>query len=359
MILLDSSKTLQQLVNDNSNGLGKIVPISGEVHEVLNGEYELEFKVSTDNEHFDDIQVGGLLKVKAGETEGWQIFRIYEISKPFNKICTVKGQHISYDLNKCVVRPFTSTGAVNTVNALKSNAINLNGFDITTNITNTTTEFKLEIPRYFRECLGGWDGSFLDSFKCEYEYDNLTVRALTQRGTNSYVRIAYGKNLTDFKQDEKGTNIYTSVIGYAKNGETVTVGNVYDKISSTTKRIKIVDFSKNYDNDNPATVESLTTDARNYANENPIEIPEVNLDIAFVPLYQTEEYKNLAYEPLSMGDTVFVDYTLLGVSASARVVERTWDIVYERYKSIILGNEKPTMNTAIKSIVDTEIKNRG
>lgn len=358
MILLDSTKTISSLVNDNTNGLGKIGIINGFIFEELNGQYEIEFQISTDDDHFNEINVGSLVKEVAGETEGEQIFRIYDISKPFNRICTVKGQHISYDLDKIVVRPFTSTGANNTIQALNNNMINRNGFTFSTDITNTTSVFKLEIPKYARESLGGWEGSILDTFRCEYEFDNLNIRVLNRRGTNSNVRIAYGKNLTNFEQNESCVNVYSSVVGYANVNDTVTMGNVYDKVTTTEKKILLVDFSNKYDNDNLPTVASLTTDAQNYAQNNSIEVPSVNIDISFVPLYQTEEYKNLAYEPLSLGDSVFVDYSLLGVSANARVVSRKWDIVYKRYIEINLGSEKANLNTAIKSIVDTEIKNK-
>ncbi|MBR3003992.1 MAG: phage tail protein, partial [Lachnospiraceae bacterium] len=67
----------------------------------------------------------------------------------------------------------------------------------------------------FRECLGGWEGSVLDVFRCEYEWDNLTVKMYARRGADNGVRIAYGKNLTDFVQEQNNENVYDGVYGYA------------------------------------------------------------------------------------------------------------------------------------------------
>lgn len=353
MIILDNTKSLITLLNDPSNGLGKPSIISGYVYEELNGEYEIQFDISTEDEHFNDINVGSIVREIAGPDDDWQMFRIYEISKPFNRICTVKGQHISYDLNKAVVLPFTSVGAVNTINALTSNAINLSDFAFETTITDTTTSFSIDKPMYLRECIG----KIIETFNAEVMWSDLVVSLLKQRSKNSGVRVAYGKNLTNFKQDESIANVYTSVLGYAKVGDQITVGNVYDKVQTSPQRIKIVDFSKKYDEDTPPTTQSLTNDASQYAQSNNIEIPEVNLEISFIPLYQTEEYKNLNYEPIDLGDTLTVDYSLLGVSANARVISRKWDIVYKRYLSLDLGNAKPNLNTAVMSIVNDKLNN--
>lgn len=69
MIILDDTKSLSTLATDSSNGLGSIQPISGIVHEELNGVYELEFEVSSKEKRFSELHVGGIVKVKAGLTE--------------------------------------------------------------------------------------------------------------------------------------------------------------------------------------------------------------------------------------------------------------------------------------------------
>ena len=346
--IMDTTKTLNALVTDNTNGLGQITPIEAIVTEELNGIYEASISVSATDKHFGDLSVGGILKMPVNEAGNEQLFRINAITKPMNGICTLECSHISYDLNKVAVKPFTSTGAVATKNAMMSNMIGSYPFTMTTDMTNTTSKFTLDIPRSFRECLGGYEGSLLDVFRGEYEYDNLTVKMLAHRGSDNGVRISYGKNLTDFSQDEQMDNVYTSVLGYAVVNDQTYTGNVYHKVQATYPKVMIVDFSSDYETDATPTTAELTAKAQAYAEANDIEVPKVNMEISFVPLYQTEEYKNIApLERVSLGDTVHVYFEKLNVEASARVIRTEWNVLLNRYESVELGKAKANLNTII------------
>lgn len=348
--ILDHTKTLDLLVDDATNGLGQFEANSCTITEELNGIYEAEIEMLATDKHFNELSVGGLLQLEVNEAKDKQIFRIYYISKPINQVVQIKAQHITYDLNKIPVKPFTATGAVNAKNGMINNIIGTYPFTMTTDITNTTSVFTLDIPRSFRECLGGYEGSLLDTFRGEYEWDNLTVKMLAHRGSDNNVRISYGKNLTDFTQEENIENVYTSVLGYAVVNEQTYTGNVYHKIQSAYPKVKIVDFSSDYETTTPTTAD-LTQKAQSYAENNDIEIPNVNLSISFVPLYQTEEYKNIApLERVSLGDTVHVYFDKLGVEASARVIKTVWNGNLGRYDSIELGNAKANLNTVLNEV---------
>lgn len=355
--IMDTSKTLEALVNDRTNGLGQIQPINAFVTEELNGVYEAELSVASTDKHFNDLSVGGILKMPVNEAGNEQLFRINAITKPMNSICTLECSHISYDLNKVAVKPFTATGSVSAANGMVSNIIGSYPFTMTTNINNTTSKFTLDIPRSFRECLGGYEGSLLDVFRGEYEYDNLTVKMLAHRGTDNGVRISYGKNLTDFVQDEQMDNVFTSVLGYAVVDDVSYTGNVYHKVQSAYPKVMIVDFSADYETGTVPTVADLTAKARAYAEANDIEVPNVNMEISFVPLYQTEEYKNIApLERVSLGDTVHVYFEKLGVEASARVIRTEWNVLLNRYESVELGEAKANLNTIINEATQ-QVKN--
>lgn len=360
--ILDDSKILSQLVGDNTNGIGQFQPLTAFVTEELNGIYEAEITMLDTDKHYPDLHVDGILEIQAKEetNNSNQLFRIYYISKPINGVITIKAAHITYDLNKVAVRPFSATGAVNTKNGMLSNIIGSYPFTMTTDIVNNTSYFSLDVPRSFRECLGGYEGSILDVFRCEYEWDNLNVGMLAHRGTDNGVRIAYGKNLTDINQEENIENVYTAVLGYAKKTiddvERTVVGNVYTKVQATYPRVLIVDFSQDYFDSDP-TVEGLTQKAQDYATNNPIEVPNVNITVSFVPLYQTEEYKNIApLERVSLGDTVHVFFEKLGIETSARVVKTVWNVNLKKYDSVELGSIKSTLSSVIDSSLN-QIKN--
>lgn len=352
--ILDHTKPLAELVNDQSNGLGYIEQISGSIEEGLNGIYEGEVQVLVTDKHFADLFVGGYLLIELDEVRGKQIFEIYHIGKDINGVVTLKVQHITYKLSKAAVKPFTATGAVAAKNGMLENLVGSYPFTMTTDIVNETSKFTLDRPRSFRECLGGYEGSLLDVFRGEYEWDNLTVKMLAKRGSDNGVRISYGKNLTDFKQEENNQNTYTAVLGYAVVNETTYTGEVYYKIQSALPKVKIVDFSSDYEGEDVPTTTDLTAKARSYAESNDIEVPSVNLTIAFIPLWQTEEYKNIApLERVNLGDTVHVYFEKLDVEASARVISTTWNINLKKYDKVELGNAKANMNTVINQIQET------
>lgn len=355
MIILDDSKSLSVLASDTSNGLGQIGCINPLVTENLNGSYELEFDIAISEKYFPLLKVGGLLKCRNNTSD--QMFRIYFISKAINGVVNVKAQHITYDLSGVVVKPFTATGAVSAKNGMLSNVIGTTPFTMTTDITNTTSVFTLDIPRSFRECLGGYEGSLLDVFRGEYEWDNLSVNMLAHRGADNGVRIAYGKNLTDFTQEENNENVFDAVYGYALVDEVFYApSGIYNKTGASQPKVKVVDFSSKYDSGNVPTPSDLYNDAQTYATNNDIEVPSVNIKISFVPLWQTEEYKGiLPLERVSLGDTVHVFFEKLNVEATARVIKTVWNVNLDRYEEIELGSAKANLNTVINESVDSAV----
>ena len=278
MKILDNTKSLSTLVSDNSNGLGQIQPLSCVVTEELNGIYELDFTVNVNDRHYADLKNSGLVKVTVGDGSE-QIFRIYKIDEPINMISSVHCQHITYDLSKVVVKPFTATGAVNIKNQLVSNMLGSYPFSTWTDITNTTSTFTNDIPRYFRECLGGYEGSVLDVLRPEYEWDNLTVKLHARRGADNGVRISYGKNLIDYSQEQNNENVYDGVYGYAVVDEvTYKADSYYNKTGATYPRILNVDFSSDYESGQVPTAAELLSKATTYAQNNSIEVPSININ---------------------------------------------------------------------------------
>ena len=356
MKILDNTKSLSTLVSDNSNGLGQIQPLSCVVTEELNGIYELDFTVNVNDKHYNDLKNSGLVKVTVGDGSE-QIFRIYKIDEPINMISSVHCQHITYDLSKVVVKPFTATGAVNIKNQLVSNMLGSYPFSTWTDITNTTSTFTNDIPRYFRECLGGYEGSVLDVLRPEYEWDNLTVKLHARRGADNGVRISYGKNLIDYSQEQNNENVYDGVYGYAVVDEvTYKADSYYNKTGATYPRILNVDFSSDYESGQVPTSAELLQKATAYAQNNSIEVPSINIKIDFIPLWQTEEYKNiLPLERVSLGDTVHVYFDKLNVEASSRVIKTTWNVLTNKYDSIELGDAKANLNTIISDSVSTAV----
>lgn len=349
-ILMNPSDTLTQMTSSQTNGLGRLNAMSCVVTEERNGIYEAELTVFIDDEHFSALSVGSVLKLMTNE--GLQMFRVYQITKPINGVCTVYAHHITYDLAKAPVMPFTATGASNVVNGLVSNMASTYEFSMITDIVNALSVFTLTEPKYFRECLGGYQGSVLDVFGGEYEWDNTTVKLLAHRGSDNGVQIRYGKNLTDIQQETNIESMYDAVIGYATVNDITTAGTVQMITQVSSPKTMIVDFSDEFDDDETVTVEKLNTLALDYIQTHDMTAPKVSIDVSFVALASTDQYKDIApLEHVKLCDTVHVLFEKLGVNASAKVIKTTYDSLNERLLSVEIGDAKSNMTDVINDTV--------
>lgn len=249
-----------------TNGLGALSDVSScVVSEERNGSYELEMQYPINGLHYGDIKLDNIIYAQPADGKDPQPFQIYKISTPINDIITVSAQHVSYRLSFIPVAPLTTTGASATLNGLKTNSIVEHPFTVWTDMENTTSKFSRSYPSSFRECLGGTDGSYLDVFGGELEWDKFVVKFHKHRGSDTGVRIAYSKNLTDFKNEEANDGVITAIYPYWINQETselVTCGIVYavkdsgytpipsqetapDWIKNTYYRVKTTGYYKN------------------------------------------------------------------------------------------------------------------
>lgn len=361
-ILMDNKKTLEVLANDKTNGLGRLNDcVELLVTEHLNGQYTATMKYPVSGIHFNEIELQGIIKLSANQFDEPQLFRIVNVSKPLNGIVEYELNHITYDLSYTSVAPFTSDYVRPTLVALWDNMTGGKSFSISTDINDSTHrihKFKNEKPQSCRALFGGKEGSLIDIFGGEYHYDNLKVELLAKRGADHGVKIKYGKNLTDITQDETNENVYTHVIPYAQDsnkntiiGDTITLFNV----AESKMRILNLDLSDKFQGENgeetKITVKDVNREARYYVERNNLTEPRVSLDVSFLDLSQTVEYANIApLETVSLGDTVYVDYPTLGVSAKARVIEYEWDSLRERYNSVEIGDAKARLSTTIADI---------
>ena len=349
----ETTQTLTQIVESYTNGIGRINALTAVVTEERNGLYELEMNVFIEDELFSAIHPGSIVKVKAGDKEGMQLFRVYQITKPLNGVCTVYARHITYDLCKAAVLPFSATGVSDALNKLVQYLATQYEFTTFTDILNTETIFTLTEPKYFRECLGGYAGSILDCFGGEYEFDNLTVKLLTHRGNDNGVVIRYGKNLVDVTQETNIDSMYDAVLGFAVADDgTVTNGTIqYITPNTSAPKTKIIDFSDQFE-DTPITVNAINTLAQNYIQAHSLNVPAVNLEVQLVTLQQTDQYKDvLQLERVSLCDTVHVYFEKLGVNATAKVIRTEYDVLNERLTTVEIGDARTNLTESISDTV--------
>lgn len=332
--------------NFSSNGLGILGDcVSCEVTEEANGLFELVMQYPMGGIHYEDIADRSIIKAKADQFRDPQLFRVYAISKPMSGIVTISARHISYDLSGIPVSPFTAGSVSLALADLKNNAVTDCPFNFWTD-KDTSGAFSVSVPSSIRSRLGGVEGSILDVYGGEYEFDNYTVKLHNSRGMNRGVSIRYGKNLTDIKQEQNCASIATGIYPYWAgdvDGNTVLV-ELPEKIINAPGtydfvKIKTVDFTERFEAQ--PTVAQLRSVAESYVQSNNIGIPTVSLTVSFAQLEQTDEYKHLKLlEQVLLFDTVNVEFPALGVSATAKAIKIVYDSLSDRVKSITLGSTK-------------------
>lgn len=336
----------------NHNGYGVLGDCTScFVTEVGNGEFELSMQYPTDGIHFENIQSRSIIKAKPDQFREPQLFRVYNISKPsINGIVNISAQHISYDLSGIPVAPFTADHVALALDGFRANAVVGCPFEFWTD-KNTTGKFAVPHPASIRSRLGGVQGSILDVYAGEYEFDNFTVKLHKNRGMDRGVSIRYGKNLLSLKQEENCQNIATGIYPYWKNQESGAVVQLPEKIVNADgeygfTKIRTVDFTS-YFQEQP-TEEQLRSATERYIKNNEIGVPIVSLDVSFAQLQKSEEYKHLQLlERVSLFDTLSVEFPALKVSAKASAVKIVYNVLLDRVESVTLGSVRANIADTI------------
>ena len=338
-----------------TQGIGALADaISCEVTEERNGMYELEMEYPITGIHFEDIQYRAIICAIPSPYRRRQPFRIYKISRPLDGVVTIYAAHLSYDLNGIPVSPFKSTGIANTFGAIKSHMEIDNNFVFSPGITNTKTVLNLLVPAACRTVLGGMQGSVLDIYGGEYEWDVWSVRLWAKRGANSGVTVRYGKNMTKLEAETDGENVVTGIYPYwSKDDITVTCDPkiIWADNIGYQKSVP-VDFTNDFDGQ--PTPAQLKARAEQYIKDNNIGTLPTSITVSFVQLSQMSGYEDIAaLEECDLCDTVTVQYEALGVDLEAEIVSETTDVLQERYVSMQVGTIRADV---AQTIADTSNK---
>lgn len=340
----------------NHNGIGKLADAqSCTVTEKRNGSYELKLICPADGIHAEMLEEGNIILAKPSDTMQPQPFRIYKITTPIDGKLEVQARHISYQLNFITVSPFSVSGCAGAMQGLKSHAASDCPFSVWTDVASSAM-FTVSVPASFRNCLGGMDGSVLDTFGGEFEWDRYTVKFHRARGADHNVHIVYGKNLTDFKMEKSIENTITGVHPYWVDNETQAVMELPEKVVMVSRKsvpyqkITVLDCTSAFQ-EKPSEA-ALREYAQDYIDTTSLTEPEVDIKIDFIQLWNTPGYEDVVQaEQVSLCDTVHVYISKLGIEASSKVTETEYDSLLERYNSITLSNS--TVNSRNSSLTSS------
>lgn len=334
-----------------SNGLGRLRDcISCVVTEERNGIYECDFEYPLGGGNFGLIKEGRIIAVEHDDTGDVQPFVIMSHTKPISGICTFHAVHLSYKQSGLVVSG-TGIQSLAAAFALLETAEPPNPFVYETDKTSTAYMAAADgTPRTVRQMLGGIEGSILDTYGGEYEWDRWKVKLHTQRGVVRDLTIRYGVNLMDYTDDTDYSGAYTAATPFWKssNGTLVKGGMVsagYASYSGTEINVPL-DLSEKFES--KPTVAELENMARSLLIQKQTHLPSQSIKVDFVRLQDSPEFEQ--YEPLfkcKLCDTINLELPMYGVKGTIRIVKTVWDVLQERYQSLELGTLSISLSEAL------------
>lgn len=365
-------------------GLGELNVTKGTVTREQNRNYTLYAEIPANDPATAILEKEMKLKADAGLRTKNQTFEISRIVKDSSNIVKIYGQHISHKLEyMALVNGRAFSGSAFTALATWHNAtIGDLRFDVWSDIQTTGKGvFDISKMENARQALGGVEGSILDIYGGEYEFDNMTVRLHKQLGRTAPTVLEYGRNILSAELDETIESVYTSVLPFATytpdkpEGDTsdsqpdpVTVTLPENYLDSKYKdlyahrRIKAVDFSSEFKSDGKnkdiPTPEKLRTLATDYMEHNAIGKPKINIKIEYADLAKTLDYADNGWiEELELCDIVPIYYPQIGLTdETAKVTTVTYDFINERNESVEFGdigtNVRSTMQSGLAGKVD-------
>ena len=368
----------------NTYGLGELNVTKGTVTRERNGNYTLYAEIPVNDPMVSILEKEMKLKADAGLRTKNQTFEISRIVKDSSNIVKIYGQHISHKLEYMALRNATmfNGSAYSALGIWKGALIGDLRFDVWSDIqTVGKGVFDISKMENARQALGGVEGSILDIYGGEYEFDNMTVRLHKQLGRTAPTVLEYGRNILSAELDETIESAYTSVLPFATytpdkpEGDTsdnqpdaVTVTLPENYVDSKYKdlyahrRIKVVDFSSEFKTDSKnkdiPTPDKLRTLANDYMERNSIGKPKINTKIEYADLARTLDYADRGWiEEVELCDIVPVYYPQIGLTdETLEITTITYDFVNERNESVEFGdigtNVRATMQSGLAGKVD-------
>lgn len=217
------------------------------------------------------------------------------------------------------------------------------------NISNVAT------ARYVRKnivkaIMGDEENSILKLFSAELERNNYDISILRRRGSDRGVSIRYARNINGISFDEDNSTIGTRIMPKGYDGillpEKYVDSPIINKYPHPIIReieysdIKLKDDNSE-ENEGFETLEQCYEEMRKRVQqefENGLDKPTISVDVDFVELSKTveyKEYKNL--EKVYLGDTIKIYLEKLGVDVIERVISTTYDVLEDRFTNIELG----------------------
>lgn len=335
-------------ISFSSNGLGRLRDvISAVVTEERNGIYELDFEYPVTGAHFDEIQLGRIVAVEHDATNDIQPFDIVSFERPIDGVVTFHCTHISYRQNYLTVRGSGINSLADALTLL-GNATPSNPFTYEADFVSDGYMAAADgLPRTVRSMLGGVEGSILDTYGGEYEWDRFRVILHSDRGILKDFSIRYGVNMVDYNEELNSEGTYSSCIPYWTDGNKKVIGSKQSRGTTVTGRGECVPMDVSDKFESKPTKEQVEAKGLSMLKKTKPYMPVQNIHVEFIRLQDVgyEDYANL-YQ-CGLCDTINVILPRYNTSAKFKIVKTVWDVLADRYESMELGDLSTTLSEAL------------
>lgn len=330
------------------------------VKEVRNGTFELTLKYPENGVYADKLIEDAIIKAKPNNKDNHQLFRIYKSGKTIAGVNTFYAEHISYELNSNpICQPvIEGKNPQQAIEQVLSQAAVPNDYTAWSDIQ-TRNSTSVDDVVSVRKMLGGVEGSILDTWGGEYQFDNFTIKLWKSRGKDTGETIRYGKNLITAEQEKNIANTVTAIFPYAryKKDETseeeilvkLSEGIIKTPNAERYARLKCepVDFSDKFEDGVVITEDMLRKVATAYAQSG-IDEPSISIKASFQDMNKIKGNENLAaFNSIDLCDTVTVIIEKLGIDVKAKVVSYTYNVLKERAESVEIGETRTNLTKQI------------
>ena len=338
-----------------SNGLGRLRDcISCTVTEERNGIYECDFDYPVGGFNYDRIQLGCIIAVEHDDTDDVQPFDIVSYSRPINGVVSFHAVHVSYRQSALTVHGTDISNLDDAFGVLKA-AIPENPFTYESDKPGNGLVSAFDgTPRSVRSILGGVEGSLLDAYGGEYEWDKWTVRLWESRGKDRSFTIRYGLNMTDYEEELDYSEACTAVMPYWAGTDTngsniVVVGDMLDsgeRLFGTRTNCMPLDLSDKYQE--KPTKAQVNEAGRNYMTLHQTWLPQQSIKVDFIRLADSPEYAQ--YKDLQvckLCDRVNVVFPRYNMTGKFKIVKTVYDVLQERFTEMELGTLSTSLAEAL------------
>ena len=342
----------QDTTDFSNNGLKILSPTSAKITRNL-----IEYTYQLELTHLLD-EKGMMLTEERILGYNGQYFRISSIRRNLKEVSVI-AKHIFFDLNKNFIEDINiknKTGSMALAHILGGTSYP-HSFSATSDI-DTVASSRLVRKNVVSALIGDTDNSFINRWGGELDIDGFTFKLNEQIGKDDGYTIRYGKNLTGLDLQLNMLEVVTRIRpvgfdGIEIDGLYVDSSYIDNYALPIIKEIKYENVkwtgSPNYEEredddsyiyDNLAEAQAKLIElATNEFIVNEIDLPKTTINIEFIELSKTEEYKHLKFlQNINIGDTVHIYHKPLDINLKSRCIEYVYDCILNKYEAITLGS---------------------